>query len=133
MAAAATVAAEGGGEQWLCQIYSGRLQIMLSCRWMADKHGGLRFLTGTDRRKPRTASSACEAEVRARRWAPLQTHNAPGDEDGSFDLSTTHPELTGFGRAIHQTERRLGAQGGLLDRDHAACCPFIEGNFITDE
>lgn len=67
---AAAAAVDGRGEQWLCRIYSGRLQIMLSCRWMADKHGELWFLTHTDRLKPHTTSSVCKVQVRARRLAP---------------------------------------------------------------
>lgn len=110
---------------------------MLSCRWMADKHGELWFLTHTDRLKPRTTSSACKVQVRAKTLGPYKTRALLFfcfcGEDHSFDLSTTRPELTRFGRAPHQTERRLCVQGGLLNRYHAACCAFIEGNIIIDD
>lgn len=87
-AAAAAVAVEGRREQWLCQIYSGRLQITLSCRWMSDKHRELRFLAQTE--APHDFTAVQFKWVQGA-WSPI--HRAPGFWL-RFDLSTTHLELT---------------------------------------
>lgn len=136
--AAVAVAAEAGEEQWLCQIYSGRLQITLSCRWMTDKHGELRFLAQTEAPHDFTGvhgSSECRTLAPPPPPEPRTLLGFWVLVVRTIALISAQPTLSsrGFGRAIHQTERRLGVQGGLLNWYRAACCPFIKGEIIIHE
>lgn len=115
----------GGGEgwaQWPCQTYSGRRQIMSSCRWVGDKHRVLPFLAKTDSVKNRTTSNPARKTL-----GPLRTHNAPVFVSRIKALISAQraPSSQRFGRAIHQTESCLSVQGGLLNWCNAACCSFI--------